>query len=113
MATARFTAGAVLDTVTVAATTVVGALDTVSNGVGMLNAFVSKAAEEQRKRYLIDAATMDQRLVDEAARDQATRRRALDKELDADPVFKDHYLEAHAEFLAILKPKAKLSIAAE
>lgn len=102
MATARFTAGAVLSTIGTLAGTVDTTLGSVSKSVGMFNAFVDKAAEAQRKRYAIEAAELDDRLIDEAADIRATHRKAIDTKLNADPVYAEHYAHARKDYQAIL-----------
>ena len=70
-ATARMSVGALFGTVVNAAETVSGALNTVNNAVGMLNAYVENAASEQQARILNDKATFVIRLVDEGAQSEA------------------------------------------
>ena len=66
-ATARLTLGSLFGTVVTAAETITGVLDTVSNGVGMLNSYVENAACEQQARILNDKARFQKQLVIEGA----------------------------------------------
>lgn len=113
MATARFTVGAVLDTVNVAASTVTSTLNIVGKSAGMANAWIDKMSDEQTKRYAIEARDLDYRLVEQAARERALERKALEKETDADPLFKKHFEDAYAEYLNVLRPQKGLKVAAE
>lgn len=119
MATARFTAGAVLSTIGTLAGTVDTTLGSVSKSVGMFNAFVDKAAETQRKRYAIEALELDDRLIDEAADIRATNRKAIELKLSGDTVYKEHYIQARQDYQAILdkingvKPQSPRLVAGE
>lgn len=114
MATARFTVGVVLDTVNVAASTVTSTLNVIGKSAGMANAFIDKKAEEQTKRYAIEAVSLDYRLAEQAGRERAVERKALESECDADPVFKRHFEDAYKEYLEVLRPSNKgLRVAAE
>ena len=70
-ATARLTLGSLFGTVVSAADAATGALGTVSNAVGMLNAYVANAAEEQQARFINEKATFIIRLVDEGTQAEA------------------------------------------
>ena len=71
MATARVTVGALFETIGTAATVATGALNSVSGVVAMANAFVSKAQQNQAEQYLLDADVRIERMIEEAAREQA------------------------------------------
>lgn len=70
MATARLTVGVVLDTVAKAAATLTSTLDTMTDAVGMVNAFVNKAAEEQSIRYKGERGVFVAHLIDEMAQEE-------------------------------------------
>lgn len=71
MATTRHALGSVLGTVVSSAETISGALNAASRGIGMLNAFVEKAASEQEGRHKNDAALFKTQLVIEGAQAEA------------------------------------------
>lgn len=71
MATTRHALGSVLGTVVTTAETLNGALNAASRGIGMLNAFVEKAATEQEGRHKNDAALFKTQLVIEGAQAEA------------------------------------------
>lgn len=71
MATARLTIGSVLDTVTMTATTITGALGAVSGVVSMANAYVGQAQKQQLVQHIIDNERFEERIIEEAAFDQA------------------------------------------
>lgn len=54
MSTTRLSFGAVLGSVQSAANTMTGALEAASAGIGMLNSFVTQAADNQRIRQVAD-----------------------------------------------------------
>lgn len=69
--TARLTMGSLFGTVVTAAETVSGALGTVSNTVGMLNAYVENAAKQQQARFKNEDARFTKTLVIEGAQAEA------------------------------------------
>lgn len=102
VSTATGTLGSILGTVTTAATTVTRTLDAASNSVGMLNAFVSKAAREQSIAYAAETHNFKRKLSDRLSAEEATRRKGIN-ELCSDPIFKDLFLEAQKEIDEVLK----------
>ena len=66
-ATARLSMGALFGTVVSVAETASNTLNVANNAVGMLNAYVENAAEEQRARFLNDKARFVKQLVIEGA----------------------------------------------
>ena len=100
--TTRLTFGALLGTVNTAATTLTSTLDAAGSAVGMLNAFVDKAAKEQRIRHKVDTNEFKNRLVNETAMARAQR----EKQVIAfckDPESKELYAKAHDELMELLK----------
>jgi hypothetical protein len=77
MATARLTIGSVLGTVNTAAETLTGIIGTVSNGVGMVNAYVEEAAKKQQGRIKNDQAIFITQLVIEGAEAEAEMHRGV------------------------------------
>lgn len=67
MSTTRLSFGAVLGTVQATANTLTGALDAAAAGVGMLNSFVTQAADNQRLRQVADKEDFIEDLVREKA----------------------------------------------
>lgn len=67
MSTARLTMGSLFGTVVTAAETASGALNTVANTVGMLNAYVENAAHQQQARFKNEEARFTKQLVIEGA----------------------------------------------
>jgi len=106
MATARLTFGTVLDTVSTAAVTVTGALDTVSTTIGMANAFVTKAANEQALRHTADNETFIDRLIEEKAMEQTAINLEIETFVAKSERHKFHYEQAYDRYAAILKKKA-------
>jgi len=70
MSTARNTIETICDTVSTTATVMTGALNVVSAGVRMANAFVAKAQKDQQDQYAIDAETSVERMLKETAYEQ-------------------------------------------
>lgn len=67
MASTRHAFGSILGTIVATAETANGALNAASRGIGMLNAFVEKAANEQEGRHKNDAALFKTQLIIEGA----------------------------------------------
>lgn len=67
MATARFTLGSVMSAVSETATTVTSTMNAINTTVGMANAFVNKAAADQKLRYTASAVGSKQRILNEVA----------------------------------------------
>lgn len=79
MSTSRLTFGAVLSTVQTTANTVTNVLDAANAGVGMLNAYVTQAADNQRIRQIADKETFIEDLIREKAMQQATQTLKINK----------------------------------
>ena len=72
MATSRIALGSVLDTVSSAAGAITSIFNTTGKSIGMLDAFVTKASEEQQLRHRADKDQFIFRLINEAASEKAT-----------------------------------------
>jgi hypothetical protein len=105
MATARNTIGSIFETVGTAATVVTGSLNVVSVGVGMANAFVNKAAADQAKSHLLDADTSTERMILDAAREEAELKSQVRIYRGKSEVHAHDFDEAYDRFTAILRPK--------
>lgn len=103
MATARITAGAVLETIVVAANTVNGSLGALSNGVGMLNAYVNKAAKQQALRHEYEDLKFEQDLQEEFAEAAMTQRLRIKKLTSQSADHAKFFQEALAEYQALGK----------
>ena len=78
MSTTRLSFGAVLGSVQSAANTVTGALDAASAAIGMANAFVTQAADNQRIRQVADKEDFMENLI----REKAQQRTESDVKVD-------------------------------
>ena len=96
MATARFTLGAVLSAASETASTITNTMNAVNTAVGMANTFVSRAADNQKMRYQMEAVGNKQAIAIEIAMEMQTRQDAVNAYLNGDK-------EKEAEFEANLK----------
>jgi hypothetical protein len=115
MATTRFAVGAVLDTVTTAATVVSTTLNVIGKSAQMASAFMDQAADTQALRYLIEAEDREQRIIDEVSDAEAKHRAKREAEMSSDPVYKRLYAESHQRYSQLLahKKHPHLKVAAE
>ena len=90
-ANAKSTLGAVLGTVTTAAMTVTSVFEAGGTSAGMLNSYVSAAAEKQRDSIEIDLATHKTRLTDNFLIEETKRLMEMDVLFDANPKAKQFY----------------------
>ena len=86
------------------ATTIGSAFDTVNNGISMADRFVTKASDEQRKRYLKEGKLFDQNLAHELARETSELKRAADEYVTQHGDLQEVYESTYNEFLAELQP---------
>lgn len=109
MATARLTLGTILGTVNTAAGAATAALDTIANTIGMANAYVEKAAMEQRGRHLNDAKLFTRQLVIEGSEQLTEMNLHVLAYCKKSPEHKKLFEEAYEEFAELhgLKPKAE------
>lgn len=103
MSTTRLSFSAVLGTVQATANTVTGALDAAAAGVGMLNSFVTQAADNQRIRQLADKEDFVENLIMEKAQQRAESYLKADKFAAKSDSHKQHYNSAYAAFETILR----------
>ena len=71
MASAKLTLGSIFGTINDTANAVSSLVNTTTRGIGMLDAFVTKAANEQRKQHIADDAKFEETLLREFAQEQA------------------------------------------
>jgi hydroxylamine reductase (hybrid-cluster protein) len=103
-ATARMTVGSIFGMVGTAANTVTGTLDAVADTINMAGAFVTKAANEQRKRHIVDSLEFDNRLADEHAQEITTRAIETVKFRTQSADHDAFYAAAHKRVLEALAP---------
>ena len=80
------------------ANTATRAVHTISSGLDMLDQYVQDARREQIARSIFNEESMLERIHEDAAKEAAQRRSDLQRQLDADPVLKGHYVEAYKSF---------------
>ena len=101
IANTRMTFGAVLGTVNEAATTVAATLSTASKAVGMLNRFVTDAADKQALRSKVDMHEFKTVLVEEKAMAEALRKKSIE-EFCKDATNAKHYSAAYDRLAEIV-----------
>lgn len=99
----RLTFGAVLGSVQSAANTVTGALDAASAGIGMLNSFVTQAADNQKIRQIADKEDFIETLIMEKAEQRATAHLKADKFCSKSADHSKHYNAAYDAFEKLLR----------
>lgn len=105
MASSRLTFGAILNTVTTTANTVTTTLDAANKSVGILTAFVDKAATEQRVRHVADQETFLETLIKEKAEERALSDLRAEKFMAQSSAHKQHYQDAYQRFETLLRGK--------
>jgi hypothetical protein len=108
MSTTRLSFGAVLGTVQAAATAVTSTLDAVTGGVGMLNSFVVKAADEQRIRHIADKEDFIENLVLERTEQRATSAIKMEKFAAKSPDHAKHAKAAYEIYTNLLRSPEEL-----
>jgi hypothetical protein len=101
MATMRMTVGSlfgVINTTAVAATQVVGVI---GKGAGMLDAAVTDAAETQQERLAFEAESRTDRLVMDAAQQEAERNVSAEQFCNRSEAHARYYLTAQAKYQAV------------
>lgn len=109
MSTTRLSFGAVLGTIQATANTLTGALDAAAAGVGMLNGFVTQAADNQRIRQIADKEDFVENLIMEKAQ-QATE--AVIKAHKFCTKSKEHaeaYNDKYARFTSLLRTPEEIA----
>lgn len=104
----RLTFGAVLGSVQSAATTVTTTLDAATGAVGMLSAFVTKAADEQRIRHIADKEDFIENLILERAEHRAVAMIKANKFASKSAEHKQHFNDAYAQFEQLLRTPEEL-----
>lgn len=102
MATSRITLGAVLGSVQEAAAATTTTLNSVTQGVGMLNRFIAKHSEEQRVSYALDMEDFRKKLLDQKAMEDAERKKVV-REYCKDPENRAAYEESYNRLSAVLE----------
>ncbi len=103
MSSTRLSFGAVLGTVQATANTVTGALDAAAAGIGMLNSFVTQAADNQRIRQIADKEDFIEGLIMEKAEQRATAHLKADKFCNKSADHARHYNDAYNAFEKLLR----------
>lgn len=107
MANTRSTFGSLLGTVEKTANTVINVLDAANGGVSMLNAYVSKAANEQRVRHILDAEVFKENLIREVAQEEANSTLKIQKFMAQSPEHTEAYKTSYEKFSKLIKPTAE------
>ena len=103
MASTKLTFGAILNTVTSTASALTSTVSAIGTGATMLEAYATKAADEQRYQYSQDVIGMQQRIDTNIARDIARSVIEINKEKQKDPAF----AEAFDHFYKLLEANRK------
>jgi hypothetical protein len=103
MSTSRMTLGAVLGTVQTTANTVTATLEAANAAVGMLNTFVTGAAENQRIRAIADQETFIEDLIREKSYEEAQSGLKVEKFIAQSASHKTHYASAYEKFTGLLR----------
>lgn len=107
MATSRLTFGAILSTVQTTATTITSSLEAANRGVGMLTAFVDKAAKEQKERHIADGESFLVNLINEKAIEDAQALLTVDKFLAQSARHAELFEQRHDVYTKLLRPASK------
>lgn len=102
VATTRATIGSLLGTIQEGATTISSTFSTATKAVGMLNTFVSAAADKQRIRTKVDVHEFKTRLVEEKSMEEAKRKVAI-AEFCKDEGNKQFYSSAYDRLSALVE----------
>lgn len=106
MATARIALGSIMDTVSQTANSVSALVNTTTKGIGMLDAFVTKAANEQKKQHIRAGLTFDEHLKIDFAREVTTLKTDADEFCNKSTRHKELFNEAYAQLEQALNPKS-------
>lgn len=105
VANSRMTFGAVLATVQTTANTVTNTLQAANSAVGMLNKFVSDAAQRQDVRSKLDNAIFEKTLHQEKAQELTASRLQVLEFCKQSADHATHYQAAYDELAELLKPQ--------
>lgn len=103
MSTTRLSLSAVLGSVHSMANTVTGAFDAASAGVGMLNSFVTQAADNQRLRQIADKEDFIEDLIREKAQQRTESDVKVAKFTAKSAGHKEAYSNHYARFESLLR----------
>lgn len=103
IANTRVTVGALLGTVTTAASTVTNTFDALNKGIGMLNTAVNDAAFRQDNRSKIDRHLYVNNLIRDTAQQEAEANVRSEEFLKNNPAAAKHYAASYDELSALLK----------
>ena len=103
MSTTRLSFGAVLGTIQATANTLTGALDAAAAGVGMLNGFVTQAADNQRIRQIADREDFVENLIMEKAEQASEAIIKAHKFCTKSPEHAKAYNEKYERFTRLLR----------
>lgn len=103
-ANSRMTLGAVLGTVTTAANTLSSTFDAANKGIGMLNTFVSDAADNQRLRSIANKERFTEQLIEDMAMEDTVRALKIDDFVSQSTQHKSHFEERYSVYESLLRP---------
>lgn len=107
MANSRVALSSVLETVVVAASTLNGALNAASETIGMANAYVHEAAENQRIRQIADREVFIENLINEKAQERTIANVHVENLCKKSESHRKHYAESYDLFNKLLRPENK------
>ena len=107
MSTSRITFGAVLDTVQTTATTVTNVLDAANSSIGMVNTFITSAAENQKIRAIADKETFIEDLIREKAFEQSASTLRVNSFMSQSAEHKNAFQNAYNTYSTLLRPQAE------
>ena len=97
--------GSTLNAIATAANAVSSTFSVATKSIGMLDAVVTKAADQQQARILADAETFDQRLAHEVAFDISNMELAASQFLAKNPQLASTYTTHYESFLTKLQSR--------
>lgn len=103
-ATTKLTYGSLLNTVTSAADAVGSVFSTTTHAIGMLDQFVTKAANTQRKTYAVDALNEDADLRRHFAFKESEANIRVEEFCAKSPSHAKHYEEAFNRYAELTAP---------
>ena len=106
MANTRPAFGNVLGTVVDAANAVSTTLNVITKSVGMLDAFVSDAAETQQTRMKLEQSSRTEQLIEETALADTQRQQSIKEYLEKNPGTAEMYAANQKRLQAVLGIKA-------
>lgn len=107
MSTSRLTFGAVLSTVQTTANTLTNVLDAANASIGMVNTFVTSAAENQQIRAIADKETFIEDLIREKSFEQANSSLRVSKFTQQSNQHKEYFETAYDKYSTLLRPQAE------